>query len=165
MGPERLQERAAEEGAVISTTLLSVEDQEVAWLTCGNASAGEFLKIWRAYVHGIDDIIDGDLKGPEETIKVFMCAAYVYTHPFFTANSAALLQIAVNCTNAYADSVAYEKGEGWRKDFSDHYRHFAAEMVLSIASICGGYTHMRKVSPVLREACWDEHHDPEGNAV
>lgn len=142
--------------------LLDVEAKETDWLTCGNKSAGEFLRLWRSYVHGIDDLIDGDLVGSEAMLSVFMQAAFVYTHPFFLANGVALRQIAINCTNAYADSVAWEHGEGWKRDFADHYRHFAAEMVLAIAGLCGGYEHMRNVSPVLREICWKEHHDEKG---
>jgi len=143
-------------------TLNDVEARETEWITCGNASAGEFLRLWRAYVHGIDDLIDGDRTGPEATLEVFMLAAFVYTHPFFTAHMPALRQIALNCTNAYADSVMWEKAPGWKGDFSDHYRHFAVEMVIAIATICGGYAHARQISPTLRELCWKEHHNEKG---
>lgn len=146
-------------------TLPEAERQEIDWLTCGNNDAARFLCFWREYVHQIDDLIDGDTKGPEATLTAFMLAAFVYTDPFFVANMTALRQIAINCTNAYADSVKWEKAEGWRGQFADHYRHFASEMVLAVASICGGYAHMRKISPVLREMGWNEHHDEKGNPV
>lgn len=146
-------------------TINTVEQQEIQWLTKGNDAAGDFLRLWRAYVHAIDDIVDGDTPGNEALLGTFAMAIAVYTHPFFLANIPALRQIAVNCTNAYADSVAWEKAEGWKRDFSDHYRHFGAEMVLAVAGICGGYAHMRAVSPVLRELCWTEHHDEKGQAV
>jgi len=151
--------------AAISVTLPEVEKQEALWLTRGNQQAMEFLGVWREYVHQIDDLIDGDSKGPEAVLNAFMLAAFVYTQPFFVAHMPALRQIAVNCTNAYADSVKWEKAEGWRGQFSDHYRHFASEMVLAVASICGGYDHMRKISPMLREMGWNEHHDEKGQAV
>lgn len=145
--------------------LLDLQKQERLWLTRGNEQAADFLILWGTYVHGIDDLIDGDANGPEAMLQVFMMAAFVYTHPFFMANLRELRQIAVNCTNAYADSVVWEKGEGWRKDFADHYRHFGAEMVLAVAGICGGYEHMRNISPTLREICWKEHHNEKGEPV
>jgi hypothetical protein len=146
--------------------IYEAEARDTDWLTCGNKQAGEFLRLWRAYVHGIDDIIDGDLKESEGILRVFMLAAFVYAHPFYLQNMAALQQIVINCTNAYADTVAWERSEEpWRRQFADHYRHFGAEMVLAIAHICGGFDHMRKVSPLLRETCWKEHHDDNGNAV
>jgi len=125
----------------------------------------DFLACWREYVHQIDDLIDGDAKGPEAMLNAFMLAAFVYTQPFFIEHMASLRQIAVNCTNAYADSVKWEKAEGWRAQFADHYRHFASEMVLAVASICGGYAHMRKISPILREMGWNEHHNEKGEPI
>lgn len=147
-------------------TLHDIERQEAFWLTCGNQSAIDFLVLWRRYVHHIDDLIDGDLKGPEAMLGVFMQAAFVYTHPFFLEHMMELRQIAINCTNAYADSVMWEKSDvAWRREFADHYRHFGTEMVIVIAAICGGYAHARKVSPMLRELCWAGHHDERGSPV
>lgn len=146
--------------------LEDAEAQETQWLTRGNESAAEFLRLWRSFVHGIDDIIDGDIVEPEGVLRVFMQAAFVYSHPFFLNNLRELRQLAVNCTNAYADSVMWEKSpEAWKRNFSDHYRHFGAEMVLAIAAICGGYDHMREVSKKLREICWIEHHNQQGEPV
>lgn len=146
-------------------TLADAEKQEVSWLTCGNQPAAQFLFVWREYVHQIDDLIDGDTEGSEAILKAFMLAAFVYTDPFFVAHMAALRQIAINCTNAYADSVKWEKAEGWRGQWADHYRHFASEMVLAVASICGGYEHMRKISLTIREMGWNEHHNEKGETV
>lgn len=146
-------------------TISDVESQQTDWLTCGNKAAGDFLRLWRSYVHAIDDIVD-ESPGTEHLLGTFAMAIQVYTHPFFVANAASLKQLAVNCTNAYADSVAWEKSDTeWKRQFADHYRHFAAEMVLAIASICGGYSHMREASKVLREICWKEHHNEKGEAV
>lgn len=145
--------------------LLDIQQQERLWLTRGNEQAADFLVLWGGYVHSIDDLIDGDSKGAEALLHAFMTAAFVYTHPFFLEHAIQLRQIAVNCTNAYADSVLWEKGDGWRKEFADHYRHFGAEMVLAVAGICGGYDHMRAISPTLREICWMEHHNEKGEAI
>lgn len=143
-------------------TFTEAQSQQTEWITLGNQSAGEFLWLWDAYVHAIDDLVDGDRVGSESLLDVFAQAIFVYTHPFFMANMVALRQIAINCTNAYADAAAWEKLDGWKLNFSDHYRHFAVEMVIAIASICGGYAHARRVSPALRELCWNQHHNEKG---
>jgi hypothetical protein len=146
--------------------LASSNAAEALWLTKGNQKAADFLHKWKAYVHGIDDIVDGDIKTAEETIAVFMHAAFLYADPFYLEHLPRLHQIVVNCTNAYADSVAWEKSEvEWQRNFSDHFRHFAAEMVLAVAFICGGYHHMRQVSLLIRLACWEEHHDETGGPI
>lgn len=146
--------------------LADVTEAERLRVTCGDKMAADFLKLWNLYVNGIDDIIDEPEISDEAILATFMMAAFVYTHPFFVANAIALRQIAVNCTNAYADTVAWEKsGEPWKKNFSDHYRHFGAEMVIAVATLCGGYSHARSISPTLREVCWMEHHNEKGEAV
>lgn len=130
-----------------------------------NEEAMQWLTLWRAYVHGIDDIVDGDDDSPEAVLGTFAGAVELYTHPFFLKHAARLKQIVLNCTNAYADTVAWEKSkEAWQRNFSDHYRHFGAEMVLAVATICGGYAHARSISLELRAICWLEHHDEHGNA-
>jgi hypothetical protein len=133
---------------------------------CGNREAIEFLQLWRKYVHAIDDIIDGERIEPEFVLATFASAAALYSHPFYLRNLVALRQIVFNCTNAYADSVAWERSNtDWQRQFSDHYRHFAAEMALAVAGICGGYLHMRSLSQELRIANWTAHHDAKGQAV
>lgn len=133
---------------------------------CGNREAMEWLTLWRQYVHAIDDIVDGDTPGTEPLLASYALAISVYTHPFFLKNISGLRQIALNCTNAYADAELFKKGEpAWQREFADHYRHFGAEMVLAVASICGGYAHMRSLSAELRVICWHEHHTPSGEAI
>lgn len=132
----------------------------------GNQEAIGFLWLWRQYVHAIDDIVDGDAPGAEFLLRTFALAATLYSHPFYLKNLPALRQVVYNCTNAYADSVDWEKSPiDWQRTWSDHYRHFGAEMVLAVAQICGGYEHMRSISPELRVICWVEHHTTEGAPV
>ncbi len=126
----------------------------------------EFLLTWRQYVHAIDDIVDGDRPGPEFLLSTFALAAALYSLPFYLRNINALRQIVFNCTNAYTDSVLWETAPvPWRREFADQYRHFGAEMVLAVSLICGGYEHMRAISPELRTICYLEHHTPEGNPI
>jgi hypothetical protein len=121
---------------------------------------------WAPYVHGIDDIIDGDRKTPEEVLEIFALAAMLYTHPFFIANREALRQQVIVCTSTYADAVAWEKSHvPWQKDWADHNRHVGMDMVVCVASLCGGYRHARSISQEQRLICWDEHHDQDGNVT
>jgi hypothetical protein len=148
---------------------MTTNEQDLAALkraTRGNEEAMSWLGLWRDYVHRIDDIIDGDDAGSEAVLKAFALAVDLYTHPFFLKNALRLKQLVLNCTNAYADSVAWEKSkEAWQQNFSDHYRHFGAEMVLAVATICGGYDHARSISLELRTICWMEHHTKEGKVI
>lgn len=129
----------------------------------GNAEAMDFLGLWRSYVHRIDDMMDGDETNKQEWLGTFALAAILFSHPFYLRNLAALRQLVLNCTNAYADSFMWEQSPvEWQRGFADHYRHFGAEMVLAVAGICGGYEHMRSISPELRTVCWAEHHTAEG---
>lgn len=131
----------------------------------GNAEAMQWLSLWREYVHAIDDIEDEETTA-EFRQRVYVIALELYTHPFFKANELRLKQVVLNCTNAYADSLAWEKSEvKWQAEFADHYRHFGAEMVIAVAQICGGYDHARGISLELRRTCWLEHHDAEGKAI
>jgi hypothetical protein len=136
-------------------------------VTCGDLEAMEFLaKHWSPYVHAIDDIIDGDRAGPEETLNAFAAAAVLYGHPFYLKHMPALQRLVLVITNAYADSVAWEKSEvEWQRDWADHHRHVGMDMVIAVAQICGGYEHARKISREQRAICWHEHHTPNGEAV
>ena len=146
--------------------LLDVEKQEMNWLTLGNGLASDFLRLWRAYVHAVDDLVDGDVKGPEALLATLAQSIALYSHPFYLENMLALRQVAITCTNAYADSVRWENVETkWKREFADHYRHIGVEMVLAVACICGGYDHMREASKRLREICYVEHHNVKGESV
>ena len=144
----------------------TVDEKELSWITNSNESAASFVKSWKGYVHGIDDIIDGETKSAEGILTVFMHAAFLYSHPFYLENLGSLKQLVVNCTNAYADTVAWERdATPWKRSFADHYRHFAVEVIIAVAFICGGYEHMREVSKYLRTLCWTEHHDAKGESI
>lgn len=143
------------------------QDQAALQRCCkGNQEAMHWLLLWRRYVHEIDDLVDGDRRGPECLLATFALAIELYSHPFYLKNISGLRQMALNVTNCYADSVAWEHSPtGYQRDWADHARHAGAEMVLAVAAICGGYDHMRAISPELRAICYWEHHTPEGKAI
>lgn len=150
-------------------TRLEMDTAAVHRACCGNELALDFLKLWSPYVHAIDDIIDGHLKEPEGILAAFALAIRLYGHPFYLRHYDRLSQIALSCTSAYADSVAWENSDQkWQKDFADVYRHFGQEMVLAVAGICAqelkqdAYAHMRSISQEWRTMSFFEHHDQEG---
>lgn len=159
--------------------MATLNEQDAAALNrccLGNAEAIDFLNLWRTYVHLIDDIVDEDLtdtdtlwpkrRAVERINAMGAQAVMLYSHPFYIRNLMALRQVVLNCTNAYADSVMWERSSvPWQAQFADAYRHFGAEMVLAVAGICGGYEHMRSISPELRIICYHEHHTPTGEPV
>lgn len=120
-------------------------------LCLGNQEAMAFVLLWLDYVHLLDDLVDDDVTAKEEMLRSYIVALEIYTHPFFVRNAAGLKQLVVNVTNLYADSVAWEKSPSrWRSDFADVARHAGNEVILAIAYICGGYAHLRRISPELR---------------
>ncbi len=142
------------------------QDQLALQRACnGNAEAITWLTLWREYVHGIDDVEDEETT-PEFRQRLYVLALELYTHPFFRKHEDRLKQVVLNCTNAYADTLAWEKSAvAWQQQFADHYRQFGAEMVIAVAQITGGYDHARGISLELRTVCWLEHHDQEGKPV
>jgi len=131
-------------------------------LTNGNAAAADWIDRWWKYIHAIDDIID-EGRGPEALLEVLVDAAELYSHPFWLANWFHLRPLVVNITNAYADSVAWEKsGDSDERAMADVLRFAGVEMYCLVAAICGGYKHMRKLSPQIRRNTWASNHDPQG---
>jgi len=132
----------------------SLDGQLMLRCAKGDAAAADFLMHWLAYVHDVDDLVDGDMQGTEFLMAMLIRALNLYTHPFFKRHEAALKQQVINITNAYADSVPGEhSGEEWERTMADVQRHAGVEMVLAVASICGGWEHTRSVSRRLRELC------------
>lgn len=136
----------------------TIDGQLMLQCARGDAQAADWLMHWLAYVHDIDDVEDGDMRGTEFRLGILIRALQLYTHPFFRQHEAALRQLVINITNAYADSVAGERsGEEWERAMADVQRHAGVEMVLAVAAICGGWQHVRSVSRRLRELCHHGH--------
>lgn len=135
-------------------------------ICCGNREAMDFLGHWQIYVNQIDDIIDGDAKGPEAILAAFAHAAVLYSHSFYLANMESLRMMVLVTTSTYADSVAWEKSpEAWKREWSDHNRHCGMDLVVGVAMLCGGYNHGRSISQELRNVCYFEHHNANGKPV
>lgn len=133
---------------------------------CGNPDALRFLFHWNLFCHAIDDIIDSPIRAPaNEVIDSFAQANVLYTQPFYQANAIRLQTTVMLVTNAYADSVAWDKSENkGHLLMADVLRFAGNEMVFAIALICGGYQHMRRISAKVREDSWNAHHKETGES-
>lgn len=128
----------------------------------GNVAAADWLQRWATYCHAIDDVID-EGQGPEAVLAVLVQAVELYTHPFFLAHWFQLRPLVIAITNCYADSVAWEKSDQPPEQaMADVLRFAGVEMYCLVAGICGGYDHMRKVSPRIRRQTWNSNHDEAG---
>jgi len=148
-------------------TRSQLDAQLLQRITLGDAEAADFLaNHWSPYVHEIDDIMDGERTQRRAMLMTFARAAVLFSHPFYLKHLAALRQLVINITVAYADSVAWEKsGDEWKRAWADHYRHIGMEMVVAVAHICGGHEHAFAICQEQRCICHHDHHDREGAPV
>lgn len=153
-------------------TIRELDDRIVRRICGQHIEAIEWLQLGRHYIHLIDDVIDEDLpkanreQGAERMCAIGAMAIALYSHPFFIAHREALGQAMLTCTNAYADSVAWEQSETpWQRQCSDWARHSWIEVALVVAYICGGYENMRGCSAELRAMSWADHHNQTGKVT
>jgi hypothetical protein len=129
----------------------------------GNPQARAFLGAWNEYCHAIDDLIDDEVKDYNRLLELLIKANLLYTMPFYQQHAIRLLPVVTVLTNNYADSIAWEhEVESWKSQWSDIMRFSANDMVVAVASICGGQDLMREVSPMLKELAWISHHTEDG---
>jgi hypothetical protein len=118
----------------------------------------------------IDDIVDQDMspehrvRGAERICKAQALSLFLYTHSFFLKNSGALIQAVLSQTSDYVTSVTWEQETGWKKTCADWLRHGQIRTLETIATICGGYLHMRAFSEELWTLAYNLHHDGNGDA-
>lgn len=130
-----------------------------------NVEAVNFIMRWLQHIHHVDDIID-ESPEPEQVIEAFVNATMLFgSDPFYRANWNVLYPINLLAANAYADSVSWQTSSDWRALFSDVLRSYGNEMLLMVAYLVGGWKHMRKISPKLRELSYNNHHTSEGAKI
>ena len=131
----------------------------------GNAEARDFLYAWHTYLHLIDDIVDGD-KPAAEIVTATRWASAIYGLPFYLQHRGTLFPIIQLITCEYEDANEMAAAtEPWKRQAADVLRHSGANMVRIVAFLTGGYNAMRKVSPLLREACYFNHHTSDGTPI
>lgn len=136
-----------------------------------NAEALEFCDNVMIYFHLIDDLWDTREDGrptmdSEEVIRVFAYALLVYNSKFYLKHQSSLFPIFVHVTNTYADVLLFEKSPSEHKRaIADVIRCCGNDVFFIVALICGGYKHMREVSPLIRERSWLIQHTEEETRI
>lgn len=136
-----------------------------AALCLNNSEAMAFCEMWFIFCHACDDLIDNMEDGrpttpPENILSTFALAAVLYNSPFYVQHRNMLFPMVLSVTNAYADSVAWERSPiQRRRNIADVLRCCGNEMLFIVAMIIGGWKHARKVSPIIRERSWVLQHD------
>jgi hypothetical protein len=134
-------------------------------LVCNdNKDAIDCCDLFYRYCHGIDDLLDTMEDGrptmpKEEILSIFIMAGCLYNCPFFRKHSMTLFPVIIAITNSYADSVAWERDPlAHRRTIADVLRTVGDDFFFMIAMICGGWSHMRKVSGQIREVDYLRQH-------
>lgn len=132
----------------------------------GDQDAFQFLMLWHAHCHHIDDQVDEDV-GADEVIEWHAHGLTLAASPFWLRHADTLLQTALLIANAYADSV--ELGESQSpglQTWADSLRLAGNEMVVAVALLTGGFALARQISPRLRAIAWQsQHSEPDFHAV
>ena len=132
-------------------------------LTCGDAEARQFLDPWwRDYCHLIDDLADGHAL-PEQAVRMGALAVTLYSLPFYRRHADRLQVVVLLVTNAFADSLELEqRPEPYARRLASVMRHAGGDLVRAVALICGGYDHLRRISPRLHLLGLRDQHYTEG---
>lgn len=137
-------------------------------LCMGDKSAMECSDLYHRYVHGLDDILDTRIDGrptmsADQILQVFLHAALLYNCDYFVKNRHLLFPTILLVTNQYADSVEWEKSPySHKRIMGDCLRTCGDEFYFMMALIQGGWSHVRKIGPVIRENDYVRQHDENG---
>ena len=130
---------------------------------CGdNVEAHRFALAWIAYVHRIDDLVDGYIgKDATELVKTFVDAAELYSSNFYQQNAHYLFPIVCLVSNDYLDSelMKFSSDDVLKLKWAEYLSFSGIYMLQTIALICGGYDRLRKISIPLRECSLKDHFD------
>lgn len=118
-----------------------------------------FINAFQNYCHAIDDFIDEPPKNRAEGVLYLLQeACRIYSSDFYHRHRAVLYPMVINITNAYADSVLFEKSpEQWKRATADVLRHCGNDMLMIIVATCAGYKALRAISPLIREEAFNRH--------
>lgn len=123
----------------------------------GNAAAGDFLVLCINWFHAIDDLCDADQPGyqpnapaylrKQKEVEAFAQAILVLSNDFYLRNIAGLRMELLQIAQLYSLSLKWEeRDEEWLRRWADTQRHAGAQMILAVATICGGWSHATAVA-------------------
>lgn len=139
---------------------------EIYKLLKDHPDACNFVSDYRNYIHGIDDIIDGDLLGSEGILHIFHLASKIFSSDFYHQYRQYLFPIEILINNTYADSCLWEKsGVNWKHRDSGVLRHTGIDMFLFVVYIVAGRQKMREISEKFRSQCHEFHMTKEEKPI
>lgn len=119
--------------------------------------AYEFIIAYNEALQLVDDVVDNKSSNPEEILAAIENTKIVFTMPFFLRHSQQLTLVSILIANTWADSIVWEKEDGWKKVHGDVLRHGLYGMVYAVVLIIGGWAACRKISLKLREFTHNQH--------
>ena len=130
--------------------------------------AMEFLGLYNAYVHSIDDLVDSEeyRSDFENVLRTAHLASACFSSNFWRGYAHVLLPIEQAANNTYGDSVKFERsGEEWKEKAADTLRHSGIEVYLKVFELCCGREALREMSSDIREHTFVTHHDTEHKPI
>jgi len=137
-----------------STDWFTMRDQKGLEWMLGDTNAYSFIRALMQIIEAWDDCIDQDQPhSPDQINEAFTLALIgLPNNPFYERHKSVLMPLMVLCANAYQDSNRLaESGETKHRNLAFHLRNMALEFYPLCAFLVGGWDHMRKVSPEIRE--------------
>ena len=133
----------------------------------GNPEAMQCCDLFYKVAHALDDFIDckednRPTMSNEDIIALFMTTAGLYNCSYWRKHADVLLGVVIALTNTWADSVAWERSPvEHRRNMANVLRTCGDDFFFMVAMIEGGWAHMRKMSPLIRETDYLRQNDPE----
>lgn len=137
----------------------------------GNREAMACNDLWFKYCHMADDLIDSmedgrPMMNAEQILELLILAGMFYNCPFFVRHRDVLFPIVLQVTNAFADSVAWERSPiKHRRTIANVLSAVGDEYYFIVALLCGGWSHMRSISAAIRERDFCAQHDANGERI
>lgn len=122
--------------------------------TLGDQHATEFLHAFLHFVHLIDDVIDGQKPhgDAEYVLLVHLEMLRILSfNPFWEKHKVSLFPIVLQSVRAYADSNRWATRPDFRdRASSDVLKSQYQDVWFHVAYLCGGYSHMARISDQFR---------------
>ena len=126
--------------------------------------------------HDIDDVIDIPERRASSQFLMQVWSKYldVLSAPFYHRYIERLYPLVKVVHHVYADSLEWEKEDGWKGQFADVFRCSGSHLIIAVIEIVTyeetgsydlSYEAAREVSMLAKECAWYAHHNEKGEKV
>jgi hypothetical protein len=148
--------------------MATIEERKTNDLACdeiiklcanGNADAESYLTSIGMVSRVLDDLIDKDYQVEDKQIcrAFFELLGGLWLNPFFIKNAQTLIPLHIASYNAFMDSNEWaENGDSLKRLYSHVMKDYINELMGVTAFLCGGYSHMRQCSILVKETFIEE---------